>query len=205
MRGFARSVGNCSQIGVDLVTDFSDSVTGRRGLSGELVRRLASGVSWLQELLVAHFHRGHNASTVLVIDSDALMLTAVGGVLDMQGHKAILARSEQVAAQALDSQPIDLIILSIEELEAGCSFAARLRVSEATAEVPVIFIVPELAAHWSAKLQEHGGVFCVLRSVDPHHLIDLVEKALWLPHLARRRSSPPSTHLGKVNDWVRLE
>lgn len=154
---------------------------------------------------MAHFHRSHSSSTVLVIDADALMLTAVGGVLDMQGHKAILARSEQVAAQALESQPVDLIILSIEQLEAGCDFAARLRVSEATAEVPIIFIVPELASHWSVQLQQHGGVFCVLRCVDPQHLIDLVEKALWLPHLARRRASPPSTHRNKSSDWVRLE
>ena len=154
---------------------------------------------------MAQFHRAHKCSTVLVVDADALMLTAVGGVLDMQGHRAILARSEQVAAQALASQAVDLIILSIEGLAAGCSFAERLRASENTSEVPIIFIVPEMAIDWSDRLQQHGGVFCVLRSVDPHHLIDLVEKALWLPHLAQRRSSVPAAHLAKTNDWVRLD
>lgn len=158
-----------------------------------------------RDFAVSQFHRSHSASTILVIDADSLMLTAVGGVLDLQGHKAILARSEPVASQALATQPIDLIILSIDDLEAGCSFAARLRATESTAELPIIFIVPELAADWSQRLQQHGGVFCALRSVDPFHLIDLVEKALWLPHVARRRSSPPSTHLGKTSDWVRLD
>lgn len=154
---------------------------------------------------MAQFHRAHKSSTILVVDADALMLTAVGGVLDLQGHKAILARSEQVAAQALQSQTIDLIILSIDELQTGCDFATRLRASETTCEVPIIFIVPELAAQWSVSLQEHGGVFCVLRSVDPHHLIDLVEKALWLPYLAQRRASPPPAHLSKTTDWVKLD
>ena len=150
------------------------------------------------------FHQAHTTSTVLVIESDSLMLTAIGGVLDMQGHQAILARTEPVAAQALQSQPIDLIILSIDHLETGCAFAARLRASEATSDIPIIFIVPELAQEWAPSLQEHGGVFCVLRSVQPHDLIDLVEKALWMPHLAQRRTNPPPTHLNKSLDWVRL-
>jgi DNA-binding response OmpR family regulator len=147
----------------------------------------------------------------LVIESDALMLTAIGGILDMQGHRAILARTEAVAAQSLQSQPIDLIILSIEQLEAGCQFAARLRATAETAEIPIIFIVPQLSEHWAASLQEHGGIYCVLRSAEPHHLIDLVDKALWMPHLARRRASPPVTHLSttvahltKNMDWVKL-
>lgn len=159
---------------------------------------------------MTQFHSSHASSTVLVVDSDALMLTAVGGVLDMQGYKAVLARTEQVAAQALQNQVIDLIILSIDQLESGCQFAERLRASEATHEVPIIFIVPALVSSWTASLQEHGGVFCVARSVDPHDLIDLVEKALWMPHIAQRRASPPKSHLNKSNakqpsDWIKLD
>lgn len=159
---------------------------------------------------MAKFHPSHATSTVLVIDPDALMLTAIGGVLDMQGYKAVLARTEQVAAQALQSQAVDLIILSIDQLEPGCQFAARLRASEATQEIPIIFIVPALESAWIARLQQHGGVYCVARSVDPHDLIDLVEKALWMPHVAQRRTSPPASHLGKSNasksnDWIKLD
>lgn len=153
---------------------------------------------------MASFHHAHTSSTILVIEPDSLMLTAIGGVLDMQGHQAILARTEQVASQALQSQSVDLIVLSIQQLEAGCAFASRLRADQATSEIPVIFIVPEMAEHWVASLQEHGGVFCVLSSVDPNHLIELVEKALWLPHLARRKTNPPAAHLSKSSDWIKL-
>ncbi|MGN6545607.1 MAG: hypothetical protein ACTHK7_11205 [Aureliella sp.] len=164
---------------------------------------------------MAKFHAAHAGSTVLVVDSDALMLTAIGGVLDMQGYKAVLARTEQVAAQALQGQAIDLIILSIDQLEPGCAFAARLRGNEATHEIPIIFIVPALASDWTGPLQQHGGVYCVARSVDPHDFVDLVDKALWMPHLAQRRASPPQPHLGKTHadksnankssDWVKLD
>jgi PleD family two-component response regulator len=154
---------------------------------------------------MAQFHRAHAASTILIVDSDALMLTAIGGALDMQGHKVVLARTEQVAQQALQSQVIDLIVLSIDELTAGCEFAARLRSAEANADIPIVFIVPEMASHWSARLQEQGGVFCILRSLDPHDLIDLVDRALWMPHIARRRAAPPSAHVHKSNDWVKLD
>ncbi len=150
------------------------------------------------------FHRPHTSSTVLIIDSDPLMLTAIGAALDMQGYKAVLARTEAVAASALQTQPIDLIILAIEELNSGCEFAARLRSSEVHREVPVVFIVPEIGAQWTTRLQEHGGVYCVLRSVDPYHLIDLVDRAMWLPHLAQRHAAPPANHLHQASDWIKL-
>lgn len=153
---------------------------------------------------MATFHHAHTTSTILVIESDALMLTAIGGVLDMQGHNTILARTEQVATQALRSQSVDLIILSIQELDAGCAFAGRLRADQATVDIPVIFIVPEMAELWAASLQEHGGVYCVHNSVDPNQLIELVGKALWMPHLAQRKTNPPATHLSKSQDWIKL-
>ncbi len=151
------------------------------------------------------FHQAHTTSTVLVIEPDALMLTAIGGVLDMHGHKAILARTEAVALQALDSGTIDLIVMAIENLEQGTQMAERLRSNPDKQEIPVIFIVPEMAIHWSTTLQLYGGVFCVLRSVGPHALIDLVDKALWMPHLANRRTAPPAPHTNTAQDWIRLE
>jgi DNA-binding response OmpR family regulator len=150
------------------------------------------------------FHRSHAQAGILVIEPDALFLTAIGGALDLQGHKVILARTESVAQQALQSQSVDLIVLSIDHLEDGCQFAARLRQSEDHAEIPIIFIVPEMSRHWAASLQEQGGVFCILRSLDPNDLIDLVDKALWMPHVARRASPPPS-YSQTAKDWVKLD
>lgn len=150
------------------------------------------------------FHRAHTSASVLVIESDALLLTAIGGALDMNGHKATLARTEEVAQQALINKSIDLIILGIDDLDTGCSFAGRLRAQPGHAEIPIIFIVPQLSSHWAASLQEQGGVFCILRSMDPDELLDLVQKALWMPHLANRRNVAP-TQQASSSDWVKLD
>jgi CheY-like chemotaxis protein len=151
------------------------------------------------------FHSAHTHSVVLVIEPDPLMLTAMAAVLDMQGHRALLARSETVAAEAIAAQAIDLIVLSIDQLDAGTAYAARLRQIPATRDVPIIFLTPELSPAWTAQLQAQGGVFCLLKPIDPHSLLELVEKTLWMPHLAQRRVQPPTAHFHKTADWVRLQ
>ncbi len=146
----------------------------------------------------------HVTSSVLIIDNDPLMLTAMGSVLDMQGHRAVLARNEEMAMQSIADGQFDVIILSIEQLQSGCDFASKLRGSPMARDLPIIFLVPELSSTWLTKLAAHGGVFCILQPVDPYALIDLVEKALWMPHIARSRIGTAPAHLSAQNDWVKL-
>ncbi len=143
-------------------------------------------------------------SSVLVIDNDPLMLTAMGAVLNMQGHRAVLARNEDMAMQSIVAGQFDVIILSVEQLQAGCDFAAKLRAPAIARDIPIIFLVPELSNAWLTKLAAHGGVFCILKPIDPAALIDLVEKVLWLPHVAKGRLGTAKEHLSHQNDWVKL-
>lgn len=144
------------------------------------------------------------AATVLVVDRDPLMLTAMASILDMQGHRALLARTEEIAKQAINENELDLIVLAIEELSAGCEFAQRLRSLEKTRDVPVIFLVPHLTAEWQTRLHAHGGVYSLLQPVDPHALIDLVDKAIWMPHVANSKLGTHSPNHAIAKDWVRL-
>lgn len=148
-------------------------------------------------------HSSH--ATILIVEQDPLLLTAISAMLDMQGYQALLARTEAVAQQAIAVQPIDLIILSIDQLQEGCDFAERLRANDKTRDVPIVFLAPELSRAWTEKLHVHGGIFSILKPVDPHALSELAEKALWMPHLAQRKIQPPAAHLNKATDWVRLE
>lgn len=146
----------------------------------------------------------HSPTTILVVDRDPLMLTAVASVMDMQGHKALLARTEEVAMKAIESSDLDLIVLAIDDLKSGCEFAERLRSLDKTRDVPVIFLVPQLSAEWSTRLHANGGVYSLLQPIDPHALIDLVERAIWMPHVAKAKIGAPATHLSRAADWVRL-
>ncbi len=147
----------------------------------------------------------HPKGVILLVDRDPLMLTAMASVLNMQGHRAFMARAEEIAMQTLSAQPIDLIILAIEELEAGCQFAARLRSGEKNQDIPVIFLVPTLTPQWVAQLQTQGGVYCLLQPVDPHDLIELVERALWLPHIATLKIGKPNMLSSEASpEWIKL-
>lgn len=142
--------------------------------------------------------------SVLVIDRDPLMLTAMGAVLNMQGYQAVLARGQEMAMQSICAGQFDVIVLAIEDLQNGCRFAAQLRGSDATQDIPIIFLVPELSSQWLPQLAAQGGVFSVLQPVDPYALLDLVERALWLPHVARSRLGTPATHFTQPADWIKL-
>ncbi len=144
------------------------------------------------------------AASVLVIENDPLMLTAMGSVLNMQGYRAVMARTEKVALESIQAGQFDAIVLSIQDLQAGCDFAHRLRSTELTKDIPVIFLVPELSADWCDKLARQGGVFSILKPFEPDSLIDLVDKVLWLPHVAKSRLGTRATHLQRQNDWISL-
>ena len=142
--------------------------------------------------------------SVLVIDNDPLMLTAMGSVMNAQGYRCVLARTEKIAMDSIAAGQFDVIVLSIDRLEQGCEFAARLRSNELTQDAPIIFLVPELQQSWSTKLAAQGGVFSILKPVEPNGLAELVEKVLWMPHVANSRMGAPTAHLSKQNDWISL-
>lgn len=157
----------------------------------------------------------NNTSSVLIVEHDPLMLTAIGSVLNMQGHRTVLARTEEVAIEAIGQGTFDVIIFSIDALEAGCTFASRMRASSSTQDAPLIFLVPPHQGNWDEQLAAHGGVFSMIKPGDPHALIDLVEKSLWLPHVAKGRVAAPNVLQEKVlqekplqekqQDWVSLD
>lgn len=142
--------------------------------------------------------------SVLVIDSDPLMLTAMGSVLDMQGHRAVMARNEQMAMASIQAGEFDVIVLAIESCEKGCEFAGKLRGFENTRDIPILFLVPETAKDWGKALAEQGGVYSMQQPIEPDALTELVERMLVLPHVARSHDSLKPTHLPRQTDWVKL-
>ncbi|MEM7560743.1 MAG: response regulator [Planctomycetota bacterium] len=143
-------------------------------------------------------------SSVLVIDSDPLMLTAMGSVLDMQGHRAVMARNEQMAMESIQAGEFDVIVLAIESCENGCEFAGKLRGFENTRDVPILFLIPETAKDWDKALAEQGGVYSMQQPIEPEALTELVERMLVLPHVARSHDGLKPTHLPRQTDWVKL-
>jgi CheY-like chemotaxis protein len=113
------------------------------------------------------------ASTILVIDNDPLMLTAIGSVLDMQGHRCVLARNEVMSLDSIAKNQFDVIVLSIDQLQRGCDFAAKLRgpqhISDgqqpANRDVPIIFLVPLSCRLTGCPSLPHVGACLVCSSL----------------------------------------
>lgn len=140
----------------------------------------------------------------LIVESDPLMLTAIAGVLHQHGQHAVMARTEEVAWTAIEESLFDVLVLSINSINEGCGLATRLRSHHSTVDVPVIFLTPNLSADESTSLSKTGGIYSLTKPIDPHELIDLVDHALWLPHVANARVGSRLKMQQQQNDWLRL-
>lgn len=146
-------------------------------------------------------------SSVLLIDSDPLMLTAMSSVLNMHNYRAVMARSEAVALEVLEGpkkESFDLIVMSFDDFELGTQVAARIRKLTATRDLPIIFLVPELSPEWSAKLASLGGIYSLMKPFEPAALVELVQKSLWMPHLTTSRMGNSGKVQSRQRDWISL-
>ena len=140
---------------------------------------------------------------ILIVESDPLLLTGMSAILDQKGYRCFLARETAVGLKATQAMNFDLIVLSFgrDPLKAA-SDACLLRGEDSTRELPVLFLAETFEATWIEPLNLAGGIYCLPKPFDPEVFLDLVEKALYLPHLAVAKIAPPKAHFAK--DWVRL-
>jgi DNA-binding NarL/FixJ family response regulator len=103
----------------------------------------------------------------------------------------------------LESDPLLLTgMAAILDVLAAASGASELRNTTKSKETPVLFLADRLEANWIEPLNLAGGVYCLPKPFEPEVLLDLVEKAFCLPHLAVAKVAPPKPHYS--NEWVRL-
>ena len=140
---------------------------------------------------------------LLIVEPDPLLLTGISAILDKQGYRCFLSRDLSVARKATEKLAFDLFILSMgENVEEGEKMARELRAANQTVDVPVIFLAPKLDPNWVGRLNAVGGVYCLPKPFDPNLLIQLVDRAVWMPHLVHAHVAPPKAHF--EHDWVRL-
>jgi DNA-binding response OmpR family regulator len=140
---------------------------------------------------------------ILIVERDPLLLTGMSAILDQKGYRCFLARDTSVGLKATQSLTFDLIVLSFgrDALQAARD-ACELRGLQATRELPVLFLAESFETNWIEPLNTAGGIYCLPKPFDPEVFLDLVGKALCLPHLAVAKITPPAAHFAK--DWVRL-
>jgi DNA-binding response OmpR family regulator len=129
-------------------------------------------------------------AVILVIDEDALTLTGVAATLDLAGYECHCAGDAEAAIKAARSLSLDLIICDAGvDQQRGLELCQELRREHGNEDVPVLFVSSGQSPDIIRRKNEAGGTYYLRKPFDPDVLVELVGKALWMPHLIKTRAS----------------
>ena len=139
-------------------------------------------------------NKSANQATILVIDEDAITMTAIAAVLDMSGYECHCARDWEAAMKAARTLSLDLIVCDIDlDHDRGVALCADLRDIETTRGIPFVLLSSDAAPNTERIAHAAGAAFVLRKPYEPDMLIELVDNALWMPHLVNTRidRNPP--------------
>jgi DNA-binding response OmpR family regulator len=142
---------------------------------------------------------------LLVIDSDPLTMMGTAAVLDMAGYACHCARDRQAAVKAARAIALDLVICDVNlGGDSGLDVCRELRLLPGMQDVPVMFVSASQLPDIVRRSHEAGAAYYLRKPFDPDVLVELVGKALWLPHLVKSRLSKPEPMPQPARPPIRL-
>jgi CheY-like chemotaxis protein len=125
---------------------------------------------------------------ILIVDEDSLSLASATEALDAAGHIVYQARDRRSALKIANTQALDLIICDVSIAgDSGLELSREMRRLPGMQDVPVMFVSRTQLPDIVRRSHEAGAAYYLRKPLDPDVLIDLVGKALWLPHLVHSR------------------
>jgi two-component system chemotaxis response regulator CheY len=125
---------------------------------------------------------------ILLVDEDALALASTAAALDAAGYVVYQAMNRAAALRIARSQALDLLICDVNlGADSGLDLSRELRRLPGMQDVPVMFISRTQLPDIVRRSHEAGAAYYLRKPLDPEVLVDLVGKALWLPHLVQTR------------------
>ncbi|HRF02373.1 MAG TPA: response regulator [Pirellulaceae bacterium] len=147
---------------------------------------------------------------ILIVDADALTLTGVAAALHLSGYEAHCARDVEAAMKAAERISLDLVISDVNlEGQSGIDLAHRIQQTPLNRDVPLMFVSAVQLPDVVRRTHDAGGVYYLRKPFDPNVLLELVDRALWMPHLVRNqiesitrvdsgRTNAPSAPIGSI-------
>ncbi|MGI6420319.1 MAG: response regulator [Thermoguttaceae bacterium] len=131
---------------------------------------------------------------ILVVDDEQELLENVANVLTAAGFDCQCCNSARAAIEFAAMHAPDLILSDINLAGySGLEMCQRIKEDEALADVPVMFLsgaqIPDIIRRSHAV----GGTYYLRKPFDPGVLIELIDKALWMPQLANHRARRTQT------------
>jgi CheY-like chemotaxis protein len=127
-------------------------------------------------------------AVILVIDDDPATVTGIVALLSMAGYECHEARNRAAALSAARSLALDLIICDANLAgESGLELCRQVRQQPGMDDVPVMFMSSAQIPDIVRRSHEAGAAYYLRKPFDPEVLLELVGKALWMPHLVYTR------------------
>jgi len=132
---------------------------------------------------------GQQQTQILVVDDEPTILEEVATALSEVGFLCHCCTTAEAAVAMAETSPPDLIISDINlHGHSGLEMCERIKENPALADVPVMFLsgaqIPDIIRRSHAV----GGTYYLRKPFDPSVLVELVDKALWMPHLVASHS-----------------
>jgi CheY-like chemotaxis protein len=125
---------------------------------------------------------------ILLVDDDPLTLSGLAAMLDLAGYECHCARDAEAALKAARTLPLDLIICDVNLAgESGLDLCRELRDLPGLDDVPAMFMSSTQMPDIVRRSHEAGGAYYLRKPFDPDVLLELVGKALWMPHLVQSK------------------
>jgi CheY-like chemotaxis protein len=136
--------------------------------------------------------KGLSNPVVLLIDAEPLNLTALAATLHARGYEVHCAADRAAALKAAGEQALDLIICDTNlRGEDGVALAEELRQLPERSDVPVMFLCGSQLPDVILRTHRQGTSFHIRKPIDAKLLLELTEKALWMPHLVKSHINRP--------------
>lgn len=125
-----------------------------------------------------------NSRKVLVIDDEQSVLNELCDMLGKNGFETTSCLSGDDALEAALIDTFDLIISDINlGIESGLELCQKLHEIENCRETPVIYLSGAQIPDIVRRSHDAGGTYYVRKPFDPMVMAELVEKAMWMPHV----------------------
>ena len=121
--------------------------------------------------------------TVLIIDPDALTLMGLSATLHHHGHEVHGARTAAAALKAAESLNLDLVLIDdLVAPDGGREILQQLRALPHLSDLPAVWLMEPHREPGRLPL----STFCQTKPVDIPAMMNIIKRALWLPHLVHQ-------------------
>ncbi len=127
---------------------------------------------------------GSDRTSILLIDDELDILNGLCALLKTAGYHCHPCQDEQAALTTLQDVTPDLIISDINlNGHSGLALCERLKKRHSLSDVPLMFLSGAQIPDIIRRSHEAGGTYYLRKPYDSSVLLELIDKALWMPHL----------------------